>query len=198
MHDLQSAYRKLLHAMSRPGIVTQLDTEIAKLERTAPCYPSTQLMALMLLDTEVSFSVVSPQATELARRFSQLTYAKAVSCNDADYIFVLADALGDALEHALAAAKSGHLINPALAATVVIEAKAITPGQGLALSGPGILGVHRVDIKTGGEWLGQRKQQVREYPLGIDLVFLDPGGGVVCIPRTTAIEERVTDGICSC
>lgn len=190
MHDLQSAYRKLLHAMSRPGIVTRLDTEIAKLERTGLCYPGTQLMALLLLDTEVSFCVVSRQAPELARRFSQLTYAKAANCGEADYIFVLADALGTALEDAVTAAKSGHLINPALAATVVIEAQKITPGQGLALRGPGILGVHQVDIKTDGEWLDQRAQQVREYPLGIDLIFLDPSGRLVCIPRTTAIEER--------
>lgn len=190
VHDIQSAYRKVLFSMSRPGVISNLGSEAAKVELTAPCYPGTLLLALMLLDTEVSFKVVSPQEISLNRLFSQLTYAKAIKCQEADFIFVLADADGQNLEDALAAAKPGILTDPHRSATVIVEAYEIASGQGLALSGPGIEKEHLVEIKTSGQWLKKREEQVKEYPLGIDIIFLDANGQVICIPRTTTIEER--------
>jgi alpha-D-ribose 1-methylphosphonate 5-triphosphate synthase subunit PhnH len=152
----------------------------------------------MLLDNEVSFSVVSPQAVQVSRQLSQLTYAKAAMSDEADYVFILADADAAAVEHAVMTAKTGLLTNPELAATIVLEAKAIIPGEGLALRGPGVELVHFVSIDANGDWVGKRAQQVREFPLGIDMVFLDARGQVVCIPRTTTVEKQVTYGLCSC
>lgn len=190
VHDLQSAYRKVLFSMSRPGIVSNLELEAAKVDLDAPCYPGTLLLALMLLDTEVSFKVVSPQEASLTRLLSQLTYARVIKCQEADFIFILADADGQNLEDALGAAKPGILTDPHCSATVIVEADKIASGQRLALSGPGIENEHLVEIKAAGQWLKKREEQIKEYPLGIDMIFLDAGGQVICIPRTTTIEER--------
>jgi len=191
VHDLQSAYRKVLFSMSRPGVVSNMGLEAAKVELSAPCYPGTLLLALMLLDTEVSFTIVSPQETSLTRLFRQLTYARATPCPEADFIFVLADARDQRMEEALATAKPGTINDPHRSATVIIEASKISSGKGLALSGPGIETEHLVEINTYGQWLKNRNEQVKEYPLGIDVIFLDAVGQVTCIPRTTTIEERL-------
>jgi len=176
VHDLQSAYRKVLFSMSRPGVISNLGFEAAKVELAAPCYPETLLLALMLLDTEVSFNVVSPRAAELTRIFSQLTYATASKGHEADFIFVLADADSRIMEEALTIAKPGTLIDPQRSATVIVEADEIASGQGLALSGPGVEDEHLVEIKTSGQWIKKREEQTKEYPLGIDLIFLDAHG----------------------
>jgi len=190
VHDLQSVFRTVLLSMSRPGVISSVADEAAKVNLSSPCYSGTLLVALMLLDTEVSFCAVSPRAAEFTRLFGSLTYAKSKPCHDADYIFVLADASGEARDAALSVAKTGLLTHPHRAATVIMEAQQITDDEGLVLRGPGIQSEHIVAIQTAGEWVGIRAEQNREYPLGIDLIFLDADARLICIPRTTTIEER--------
>ncbi|WP_289142860.1 phosphonate C-P lyase system protein PhnH [uncultured Brevibacillus sp.] len=191
VHDIQIAYRKLLNSMARPGVISNLEEQAKKLEIEVGCNPSTMVLALMLLDTEVTFHVVSQRAAQITKLLNQLTYAKVVEVEQAQYIFVLNDAGSVELEKALEMAKTGDLNNPHESATVIVEADVVSGDSGLLLKGPGIKTGSVVHVKRSGDWIGIREQKNAEFPTGIDLVFVDPNHQLVCLPRTTQIVEQV-------
>jgi alpha-D-ribose 1-methylphosphonate 5-triphosphate synthase subunit PhnH len=59
------------------------------------------------------------------------------------------------------------------------------------LKGPGIKDAIAVAISGLGEnELADIKETTSEFPMGIDCVFVDGAGQVMCIPRSTRIEVR--------
>lgn len=190
VHDVQQAFRKLVDAMSRPGLVADLKAQADKLDPDGPCRPSTLLMAIMLLDPEVTFHVHSRREAEAAELFRGLTNARTAPADEADFVFVLRDAADDRLDEAIRQAKSGDLIDPHLSATLIVEAETVAAGDDLRLTGPGIDGETGVRIGTGGGWLAARAEKNREYPMGIDMIFVDSEHRAVCLPRTTQIAAR--------
>lgn len=191
IHDIQLAYRKVVDCMSRPGLISNLAEQAGKVDIDTGCFPSTVVLALMLLDTEVTFRVVSEREEEITKLLNQLTFAKASGTENADYIFVLHDALPEQLEIALEQAKTGDLINPHKSATLIVEVNEVTNEKGLVLKGPGIETENYVKVSTNGNWLDIRADKNSEYPLGIDMVFIAPNHNVLCLPRTTQILQEV-------
>lgn len=190
VHDIQKAYRKVVDSMSRPGLIGNLAEEALKVDLEIGCFPSTVVLALMLLDTEVTFKVFSEREAEIAKWFNQITYAKSAEAEKADYIFVLNDAVPHGLEHALQLAKTGDLVNPHESATIIVETVGVRHGDAFILTGPGIAGERRVTVEAPGNWVKIRAEKNAEYPMGIDLIFLDPGHHLLCLPRTTQIRKR--------
>jgi alpha-D-ribose 1-methylphosphonate 5-triphosphate synthase subunit PhnH len=191
VHDIQIAYRSLLDSFSRPGTITSIDKQASKVDIETGCLPSTTVLMLMLLDTEVTFKVVSERERWITKTINQLTYAKAAEAKDADFIFVMNDATTGNLENAIHEAKTGNLINPHEAATLVIEADSVTTGESLVLSGPGIQKESGVSISLKGDWQEIRAEKNVEFPLGIDLIFTDSKSDLLCLPRTTKILQQV-------
>lgn len=70
IYDIQRAYRKVVDSMSKPGLITNLKDEAAKVDLEAGCFPSTLVLAAMLLDTEVTFKVVSEREHSCNKEFS--------------------------------------------------------------------------------------------------------------------------------
>ncbi|MCR8630287.1 phosphonate C-P lyase system protein PhnH [Paenibacillus radicis (ex Xue et al. 2023)] len=192
VHDIQTAYRKLLDSMSRPGWITDLSEEANNLDTDTICLPASLLLALMLLDTEVSFKVVSEREAQVTHLFNQLTYAKTAETDQADYIFVLSDSAPGDLAHALETAKIGDLIDPHHSATLIVETDGISSDAEFKLTGPGIKDAALVQVKTKDDWMEIRAERNAEYPLGLDLIFIDAGHRLLCLPRTTQVrkEER--------
>jgi alpha-D-ribose 1-methylphosphonate 5-triphosphate synthase subunit PhnH len=191
VHDIQTAYRGLLDSMSRPGSISNMEEQSGKVDIETGCFPSTAVLALMLLDTEVSFKVFSEREDEITKIINQLTYAKAADAKKADFIFVLDDALPGDLEEALVKAKTGDLINPHESATVIVEADSVTSGEQMVLSGPGIEKECFASVSISGNWEEIRAEKNVEFPLGIDLIFTDSNSNLLCLPRTTQISQRV-------
>lgn len=191
VHDLQSVYRKVVNATSRPGTISNLRNE-AKLvgKEHKPCSASLLLLALTLLDQEVSFKVYSDNADNDSRTINQLTYAKGVEVNEADFIFVFRDAQDGSLQEAIEQGKQGTLINPHKSATIIAEADIVTKGEGLLLTGPGIQKTQSVSVDLPGNWIQSRGQKNKEYPLGIDLMIIDKDHQLLSLPRTTQIIEN--------
>lgn len=186
--DIQSTYRKMLQAMARPGTPFSIEEEVGKLSLPFPGGKSLLLSALLLLDTEVSFAVVSEEANAAQSRLHALTYARVVPASEADYIFVMRDAPGPAVERALREAKVGTLTDPQRSATFLIEAR---PGAGQAVwTGPGIRDRRRVPVLADESWMDIREQRNREFPLGIDMFLLTPDHLVYGLPRTTRTIPR--------
>ncbi|MBX9976217.1 phosphonate C-P lyase system protein PhnH [Cytobacillus firmus] len=191
VHDLQAVYRKLVDSSSRPGLISDLGKEAALLdeEKTAGCSSSILLLALTLLDPEVTFKVYGSDAEAVEKEINQLTFAKAVQADQADFLFLLKDAGTGSLEDAIENANPGTFVNPHKSATIIAETGVITEGDKLLLSGPGIQTGKGINVELAGNWVEKRNEKNKEYPTGVDLVFVDRNHQLLSLPRTTQITE---------
>lgn len=187
IHDMQQVYRKVLNAMARPGVIEDISEASQKIDLAWGIYKGTLALMYMLLDTEVSYKMISKEEKAITQLVNQLTYAKATTTEDADYIFILEDASKDQIEEALAKAKIGSLIDPHISATVLMESPAIANEKKLLLKGPGIEKEHYLEVQIKGDWVDWRENKNKEYPLGIDMIFVDSKSHIACLPRTTQI-----------
>jgi alpha-D-ribose 1-methylphosphonate 5-triphosphate synthase subunit PhnH len=200
VHDIQAAYRKTIDAISQPGSLHSIREQADKVEIACGCFNSTVVLALMLMDTEVRFKVVSGREGELTKLLNQLTYAKAAETAVAQFILVTGDAQAEDVELALRDAYPGSLLDPHQSATVIFEVEELRAGaetnlQGepeLILSGPGIERENFIQVKTSFDWVEPRAEKNKEYPLGIDFIFTDPNGNMLALPRTTQIKKQET------
>lgn len=169
-------FRVILQAMSRPGKVFSL-----------PDYPerttvSVELLSC-LLDNEVGFAVIGDKDLEIV--INRYTSSRPAPPENADYIIVCNGTTGGKL----AGFKRGSLEYPDTGATILylVEELSDTSG-GIELSGPGIRDIASLRI-TGFNLNELRllKQVNGEFPLGLDVIFLDRSGHIACIPRSSQI-----------
>jgi len=189
VHDIQAAYRTVLDCMARPGKKGSLKERAEKIDIDTICLKTTALLMLMLMDTEVAFKIVSKKENEITRLVNRLTYAKAEETRKADYVYILLDSTKEELADALETCSAGDLTNPHKSAFVILEAESLGGHENLEFSGPGIKNANRVSINAGNDWIDIRSKKNCEYPLGIDMIFTDREGSIVCVPRTTRIKR---------
>lgn len=190
VHDIQTAYRKVMDSMSKPGTITDLSEEAGKLEQEGQFLSSTLILAHMVLDTEVTFKVYSRHEAQAVRQLGRLTYAKQAETDEADYIFVLRDAAPGDLLHAIEAAKIGELQDPHFSATLIVEAESVAGGTKLRLTGPGIRSAAGAEPLLSETWVDARAERNAEFPLGLDLLFVDAEHRLLALPRTTQIARE--------
>lgn len=193
VHNIQAAYRKTVDSMARPGLISNIRTQAAKVTLDIGCFSSTLVLALMLFDTETKFKVYSGQETEITKFLNQLTYVTTTEAEKADFILVSYNAAPEDLLEALAKAYPGDLLNPHQAATVIVEADYLGNEKDLILTGPGIERENYIRVQRTGNWVDVRTAKNSEYPLGIDLIFTDPQDNILCLPRTTQIVRQVVE-----
>jgi alpha-D-ribose 1-methylphosphonate 5-triphosphate synthase subunit PhnH len=185
---IQRAFRALLQAMSHPGRTYPLFSESPS--NIGPsCEAGLMLVLRTLLDHEVRFSVADARAESLEKAIARLTGSRRATVADADFVIVP----GGKSEGAILCARRGTLEYPDAGATVIYAVKSLEGGGGAAavLKGPGIRGEIDVAIVgTSPEELADIKEMTSDYPLGIDCVFVDEAGLVLCIPRSTRIEAK--------
>jgi len=187
VHDAQQAYRKLLICMSRPGTIENIETESENIDFDISFYKGTLLNMLVLLDGEVTFNIISKNKEEVTNFVKQITFARATTLEQADFIFILNDAPENSLGEAFRRAKLGNLIDPHKSATIIAEVEELSEEKTYTLKGPGILDVCYMGIITKGTFVEERESKNIEYPLGVDVVFIDREAQVMCLPRTTKI-----------
>ncbi|MGG0410726.1 phosphonate C-P lyase system protein PhnH [Peribacillus simplex] len=188
VHDIQTVYRKLVTATSRPGTLVVLEREAKMLDVRMECLSSTILLARTVLDHEVTFKVISKEEAAVSRMINQLTYSKPVDLPDADFIFILHDASDEQMKEALNNAKVGNLLNPHESAMIILEVPDVTKGDSMILSGPGIQEESFISLPNVSAWLGVRNEKNIEFPLGIDMYFVDQQDRLIALPRTTQIK----------
>lgn len=207
---LQRTFRALLDAMARPGEVAEIgdraqgdacDAEASGLT------PSALMLADVLLDAATSAAVAGPDGESAALVLARRTHVAAAPAAEAAVAFVPASVRGEAAAAFVSELSAGTLADPHLGATCIVAADTVigVDRDGLRtgalsgasevgawrLSGPGIRGtvdveLDRVDV------MGARAARGDEFPLGIDLVFVDGAGHVLCLPRTTRAERIET------
>lgn len=192
IHDLQQVYRKLLHSMSRPGTISLIEKETGKVDVDFGCANALMLSAMVLLDAEVTFHVLSKNRQDLIEKISEYTSARYAPLQEADFIFVLQKDEESRILEAMAKCKIGNLIDPQQSATWIIETPILTNEGALLLTGPGI--ETEAHLSTGQSpqfWLA-RDSRIKEYPMGMDMIFADGSSQIACLPRTiSAIPMEV-------
>lgn len=183
VHDTQETYRKLVHSMSRPGTISTIEGEV---NPQIPCYHATFLTTLTLLDAEVRFHVVSDNRN-LGKVIADYTLAKECSIEEADYIFVPNGAKEEVVLEALRKCKVGTLMDPQNSATWIIEQDVLQNSESIVLTGPGVKEEAALQLDVSEEFWIIRNEKVKEFPLGVDLIFTD-SVSLVCVPRTTNVS----------
>ncbi|MEG0274583.1 MAG: phosphonate C-P lyase system protein PhnH [Longicatena sp.] len=186
--DVQKAFRKVIKAFSYPGDIHSLAEEVQYMDHDWSCYPSTRLLMHMLLDTDTSFALASSDST-LAVRFSNMTYCPCVDVREAAYIFVCG-ASSTSLQELIEQANEGTLKDPQLGATMIIECEELSSSHQYRVQGPGIQTEKSIGIRMKEEWMLARNEKNKEFPLGIDLIFVDRKNNMMALPRTTRIERN--------
>lgn len=196
VHDTQTVYRKILNCLARPGTTENITTESTRLNLELPLSKNLMAMAFTLLDSEVSFAAITTAQMAVERRIQQLTYAKKTTVAQADYIFITQETSAATIHQVITDAKNGTLLNPHAAATLIVEVPELFErpnAESLLIKGPGIKGEKEFTVAGCNDWLQARETKNAEFPLGIDMFFVDTAGNILALPRTTRIfdqEER--------
>lgn len=194
VRDTQVTFRVLLDAMARPGTVKQLPVAA----RDAPVNPWLAAVLVTLLDHEVSLAVEPFDGGDSLERFvRQRTAVTPAPVESADFVVTSADRLDPLLPVRL---RQGTLAYPNDSATLLILVPTLDQTQAstgllLDLAGPGVPAGHSIRIDGLTPALFEARDEVAEYPGGIDVILVDPNGLVAGLPRTTAVQvASATEG----
>ncbi|MEG0470684.1 MAG: phosphonate C-P lyase system protein PhnH, partial [Longicatena sp.] len=108
---------------------------------------------------------------------------------EAAYIFVCG-ASSTSLQELIEQANEGTLKDPQLGATMIIECEELSSSHQYRVQGPGIQTEKSIGIRMKEEWMLARNEKNKEFPLGIDLIFVDRKNNMMALPRTTRIERN--------
>ena len=190
VHDTQEFFRTILHCMSRPGTIKNIDGIGNQLQQLENCRYATFLSAMTILDAEVSFHVIGENAAEIEGLFAAYTLSRPTELHKADYLFILQDAEAQLISEAFLQAKKGTLRDPQQSATIIMETEKLSNDPDLMLQGPGIETAENAQIAASELWMIDRAAANQEYPLGVDMILLDRHRNLMCLPRTTMLLER--------
>ena len=172
-----TVFRLLMRGMSRPGTIISLPS-------LPQDEPAVVYLLACILDNEVNFSVLDNH--NISQRLTRFTGSQQTQTEDADYIIICN---GDS-RNTITSCQKGTLEYPDSGVTLIylVDQLINTPGH-LSLSGPGIRNRQQIEIKgISSEEIAKLTKINREFPLGVDAVFLDKTGKLACIPRSTRIE----------
>lgn len=191
VHDIAGGYRELIDANSYPGEICSMKKYTKNMNLKSPFYKATAILMYMLIDAEVTFAVIGDVHNNAVEFVSGLTYGKQVGIEEADFIFILADASFNDKQRALEKAKVGTLIDPHISATIICEVESVNQGKVFYLDGPGINDLNTIYLDFFEGWSDIRQIKNKEFPLGIDMIFVDGDSNFIALPRTTKLKERV-------
>lgn len=188
VHDTQKVFRTILHCMSRPGTIESLKEVTDRLTTAVESLPGTFVTALTILDREASFAVVGLDTKKTEELMVAYTMAAQEKISEADYVFITKEAAKEQIADVFQQVKIGTLEDPQQSATIIFETE-FSQGGKWSLAGPGIKTTREVSIHDECEWLEARNKLNKEFPLGIDMIFVDELSNVMCLPRTTVIKR---------
>lgn len=180
----QAAFRALLAALSEPGTLQNVASEIAP-PKGLTTATATALLTLADYETPVWLPEVLRNGP--AGAWLRFHCAAAFVENPDEAAFAVIDGLAD--EPKLSAFNLGTDQFPDRSTTVIVQVAGLEGGSVLTLVGPGILGSRNIapqGLRSG--FTDELRENGALYPLGVD-VLLAHGEGLIGLPRSTQIEE---------
>jgi alpha-D-ribose 1-methylphosphonate 5-triphosphate synthase subunit PhnH len=184
--DTQRIYRLVLDAMARPGKLNSLP--VVSINPPSGLSQYAAAAALTLLDSETGFCVL-PDNQMIVDYLLLNTGAASCPLTVAEFIIVIGATAGLELSDVC----RGTLISPEKGATLIIMvdrlATAAGTGSKLTLRGPGIKGEAILYISGLNKSILEAIASLnQEYPLGVDVVYVDHAGTVACVPRSSSLR----------
>lgn len=183
----QATFRTLLAAMASPGTIHTIMPRPGETPEDAVCFA--------LLDHEVAFAVVAARGGDVDARQREIALTTgSTPAPIGESAFILSyGPLGDA---AWPAVRRGNLAFPDEGATVIYVLPAVgarrdgEPVIELTLTGPGIQTTQTLVLAgLPAREFAALAHANRDYPMGVDAVFVDDAGRVACVPRSSAISD---------
>jgi len=180
----QAAFRALLSALSEPGTLQQVASEITPPEGLAT---ATATALLTLADYETPVWLPEALRNGPAGAWLRFHCAAALVDDPTEAAFAVIDGAAD--EPKLSAFNLGTDQFPDRSTTVIVQVSGLEGGPALTLAGPGIPGSRSIapqGLRPG--FTDELRENGALYPLGVD-VLLAQGEGLIGLPRSTQIEE---------
>ena len=163
-------FRAIMSTLSMPGTTKKI----------SPLYKSGFLaLASVLLYNEVTYFY---SGDEDLTPVSDICHPEEQTAEMADYIFC--DQINKDL---LSIAKRGTFMNPEFSATLFFACEDFS-GTSALLSGPGINEKKAVSLPCDIEFISILKEKNSNYPLGMEIFFLNQKNELLSLSRTTKIE----------
>lgn len=163
-------YTVMMDALALPG----------KLCKMTPVYESGLLaFASVLLYSEVSFFYTGNQDMSL---IEAITNTNIETNDNADYIF--SDTINSAL---VKESKKGNHINPDDSAILFFTCKDFNQTK-VVLKGPGIDKEKEIYLPCDKEFIDVFMLKNSEYPLGVEVYFINEKNEILALSRTTKVE----------
>ncbi|MGX1743878.1 phosphonate C-P lyase system protein PhnH [Bosea sp. NPDC055353] len=180
----QAAFRALLAALSEPGRLQEVASEIAPPEGLATATATT---LLTLADYETPVWLPEALRDGPAGAWLRFHCGAALVDDPTEAAFAVIDGAAD--EPKLSAFNLGTDQFPDRSTTVIVQVAALEGGPALTLAGPGIPGTRTVTpqgLRPG--FTDELRENGALYPLGVD-VLLARGESLIGLPRSTQVEE---------
>ncbi len=183
VRDAQAVFRAVLDAMTRPGRIVDVPGPFTV---PSPLDPASAAVCLALVDLDTPLWLDATCArAEVVEYLRFHCGAPLVTAPEAARFAVVADAssLGT-----LARFDAGTDECPERSATVIVQVDALAAGRGRRLTGPGIDGETRLDVRgvPARFWTALRENHAG-FPRGVD-VILSAGTTLAALPRRTRVE----------
>ena len=184
VHDGQKVFRELLSAMANPGQIRRIGTQAEKFQGD---YAPLLALGCTLLDNEEKMYV--EKNPRLSSELHNLTLCRESDLDRADYVFLSSEMNYGSMEQILKNVKHGTYADPQESATIFLLCSAVEGEEEMTLRGPGVDGELKLKVYPYiKKVISLRSDRELDYPLGVDLVFIDGNGKMIGVPRLVKID----------
>lgn len=179
--DAQFSFRRILKALSEPGICVKLPAMagFGALGSASAC------VLLTLIDQDTPLWISRSLNDEILRKNLRFHTGALLTEDPSSVSFALTD---PALDNAtLMAFACGDEMSPELSTSVIVQLEGLSGGTSLRLTGPGIESERIVTLKLPDAVRDYLLNRPHRFPLGLDFMFTC-GDELIALPRTTRVE----------
>jgi alpha-D-ribose 1-methylphosphonate 5-triphosphate synthase subunit PhnH len=182
VQDAQHSFRRLLKAMSEPGVIVSLH----QLKHGwQPLNLATSSVLLTLADNDTPVWLSAAVDNDIARQNLRFHTNAPLVEQPQQAVFAVAD---DALSaDQLNVLSAGSAVAPESSATLIVQVAGLSGGRMLRLTGAGIAEERMIAPQLPECLLHELTERPHPFPLGVDLI-LTCGERLLAIPRTTHVE----------
>ncbi|BBV68075.1 phosphonate C-P lyase system protein PhnH [Kluyvera ascorbata] len=182
VQDAQHSFRRLLKAMSEPGVIVALH----QLKHGwQPLNVATTSVLLTLADNDTPVWLSNALHNDIVSQSLRFhTNAPLVEQPQQATFAVSSDTISSEQLNALC---EGSAVAPETSATLIVQVSSLSGGRMLRLTGAGIAEERMIAPQLPSCILHELTERPHPFPLGVDLI-LTCGERLLAIPRTTHVE----------